>query len=73
MKQAEVKHPVIKKYTIEDLCHIFGQDGKPASRMTIYRKEKKDPTFPKAINRYPLTWVADHIDKWIESHNRLAA
>ena len=64
---------IIKKYTMDDVRMMLGRGDKPASRNTIYRLMKLDEHFPTPISRMPLTWVADHIDGWIDSHNKLTA
>ena len=60
------KNKVIPKYSIDDLCTLMGM-----AKITIYRIRKRDATFPAPLTEKPLTWIASHIDAWIENHNKL--
>lgn len=62
------KSKVIAKYDINDVCTVLG-----VAKITISRIRKRDATFPKPLTEKPLTWVASHIDAWIDQHSNLNA
>lgn len=49
---------------LPEVCQLLG-----ASKATVYRWEREDPTFPKRVKLTERlsAWRADHLATWIEA------